>query len=313
MRNLIFTLFFTTCSVASFAVTDTSSVRKNADSLRIEKKYKEAIQLYTDLLNIDSTRGDLYVKRGNTRTWLDLYQDAYNDMSKALALQPDNPEYYIERGRLLMNINIQDDAISDFSTGLIFAKDPLLKIRLYSFRADARNYKMDYEGALSDAGIILAVDSINVYALTGILNYLCELKRDSDALVYGYRALRHYPDNPGIVNNMALIYSDMGEYSKAIVLYDRSISLDTTDPAYAYNNRGYAKYKLNNLDSALADINKSLSLLPENSYALKNRALVYIAMNKIDLACKDLKDADKMAFKSMYGDEVGTLMEKYCK
>jgi len=296
----------------AFAIDDTCALRKAADSLVSNKKNREAERIYTSLLNTDSSRADIYEKRGITLAALSEYQDAFNDLSRALVLQPDNAEYYHQRGGFLMSINMQEDAISDFSTAIIFATDPAKKRDYYADRSDARAYKRDFEGALSDISKVTEVDSLDVDAIVGISHILGEMKRDTEALRYLQIGLRHYPDNGRVLNNLALIYVDLGQYSNALDIDTRAVNL-SEDPALPYNNRGYVKYKLNDLDGALADINKSLEIYPTNAYAYRNRALVYIARNKTDLACADLKEADKKGYKSMYGDEVDELTAKYCK
>jgi regulator of sirC expression with transglutaminase-like and TPR domain len=51
---------------------------------------------------------------------------------------------------------------------------------------------------------------------------------------------------------------------------------------------GYAKYKMNDLKNALKDIQRSIALDPSDSYAYRNRALVYLAMKQTDKACEPL-------------------------
>ena len=60
------------------------------------------------------------------------------------------------------------------------------------------------------------------------------------------------------------------------------------------------------------DINRSLKLYPQNSYALRNRALVYLAMNNKIKACEDLHESLKQGFTLMYGDEVENLAKENC-
>ena len=312
MRALLLSIGLFALSFSSFAATDTAALRINADTLVAQKKYGEAEAIYTGILKTDSTRADIYSRRAMTYSNDGKYQEAYNDYSKALSLHPDDPYLYEDRGDFLLMINMQDEAASDFSTAIVFAKDPVMRRELYDFRSSARALKRDFDGALADVEKVLSEDSLNLGALIGISHYLVEMKRVNDALVYGQKAVRHYPDDARLYNNLALIYVELGRYNEALEINNKAVKLDK-EPALPYNNRGFVKYKLNDLEGALADINKSLELYPTNSFALKNRALVYIAQNKTDLACKDLKEAQKQAFKSMYGDEVDELMAKYCK
>ncbi len=92
---------------------------------------------------------------------------------------------------------------------------------------------------------------------------------------------------------------------------DKVLSLDPNDPL-GYNNRGFAKYKMNDLKGALIDINKSLELYTTNSYAFKNRALVYLTLKDFNRACKDIEKSLEYGFTEMYGEEMNSLKKLYC-
>lgn len=93
----------------------------------------------------------------------------------------------------------------------------------------------------------------------------------------------------------------MGRYEEALVYFNKALELDKDEPL-TLNNRGYTRYKLNNLAGALEDIDKSIILYATNAYAYKNRALVYIALDKEE-ACKDLQKARELQFEKQYGPE----------
>ncbi|MGV2480420.1 UNVERIFIED_CONTAM: hypothetical protein IGO34_26850, partial [Salmonella enterica subsp. enterica serovar Weltevreden] len=57
----------------------------------------------------------------------------------------------------------------------------------------------------------------------------------------------------------------------------------------------------------------SISLLPSNSYAYRNLALVYIATGKKTEACDALRYARSYDFKANYGDEVDELIKTHCR
>lgn len=89
------------------------------------------------------------------------------------------------------------------------------------------------------------------------------------------------------------------------------LTLEPDEPL-SYNNRAYNKYKLGDLKGALADVEKSIRLYPTNSYAFRNRALIYIAMKKNANACQDINKALELGFTTMYGDQVEKLKEEHC-
>lgn len=115
-------------------------------------------------------------------------------------------------------------------------------------------------------------------------------------------------------NRAYYIKQNSGDYKAAINDYNRFIELSPGgDHSFALNNRGYAKYKLNDLDGALKDIDNSISLNMGNSYAYRNRALVYISLDSITPACQDIQTALDLGFTRSYGGEVQGLYEQYCE
>ena len=53
--------------------------------------------------------------------------------------------------------------------------------------------------------------------------------------------------------------------------YNKSIELYSGE-TWAFNNRGYAKFKLGDFQGAIADYNNAIQLDPQNAIVLKNRA-----------------------------------------
>ena len=104
----------------------------------------------------------------------------------------------------------------------------------------------------------------------------------------------------------------MGRYEEALVYFNKALELDKDEPL-TLNNRGFTRYKLNNLAGALEDINKSIFLYTTNAYAYKNRALVYLALDKKEEACTDLQKARELQFEKQYGPEVNELIKKNCQ
>ncbi len=110
------------------------------------------------------------------------------------------------------------------------------------------------------------------------------------------------------------VFEKIGNYQEAINDYNMYLDLNKNgDNAFAYSNRGYAKYKLNNFDGAMQDIQESIRLNPDNSFVYKNRALIYISLDSLDQACQDLEYANALGFSEDYGTEVNDLIRKFCK
>jgi Tfp pilus assembly protein PilF len=77
--------------------------------------------------------------------------------------------------------------------------------------------------------------------------------------------------------------------------------------------RGLADQDAHDIKGAIEDINKSLKIYPENSYAYKIKALIYIEKKDFKTACENLELAQSKKYKQTYGNEVEELIAKYCE
>ena len=68
--------------------------------------------------------------------------------------------------------------------------------------------------------------------------------------------------------------------------------------ADAYNNRGFAYYKLGKHEEAIADYNRAIELQPDYAKAYRNRAEVYRVIGELDKAEADEARADEIDKKS---------------
>ncbi len=89
-----------------------------------------------------------------------------------------------------------------------------------------------------------------------------------------------------------------GRFDLAVVAYDDALK-DTSLPparlAALYADRGVAKWRLKQLDEAIADFTKAASLNPEYAPAYNNRGNVYLDMNRAEDAYKDFDRAVALA------------------
>lgn len=88
------------------------------------------------------------------------------------------------------------------------------------------------------------------------------------------------------------------DYARALVAYDRAISLDSK-LAEAYNNRGIIKYELGQFSEAINDYSSAIKLKPNYVDALNNRGNTYAALKQFQNAINDLQAALKLNNKSV--------------
>ncbi|MBX3266587.1 MAG: tetratricopeptide repeat protein [Acidobacteria bacterium] len=85
-----------------------------------------------------------------------------------------------------------------------------------------------------------------------------------------------------------------GRFEQAIAEFSRAIQLD---PRFvnAYNNRGIAYKRLNQLDRSIADFTKGISIDPKDADLFSNRASVYALQKNYDRAEMDYSEAIRLA------------------
>lgn len=88
------------------------------------------------------------------------------------------------------------------------------------------------------------------------------------------KSLQLNPNNFYSLNNKGYTLNMIGQYIEAITDFDKALEVNSNF-AYAYNNRGLAKLMLGNEEQGLADINKSLELNDKNAYAYMNLGIYH--------------------------------------
>jgi tetratricopeptide (TPR) repeat protein len=128
-----------------------------------------------------------------------------------------------------------------------------------------------------------------------------------DRAIEGYNAMMvTNPSDPLIYNDRGNAHLEKRSFDDAIADYDRAIKLNP-NYAIAYSNRCWARVLANKqLQEALSDCDKALSLLsqPDNVRALDNLGYVYLRFDRFDDAIANFNAAieiDPTFAASLYG------------
>ncbi len=172
----------------------------------------------------------------------------------------------------------------------------------------------DYNGAIKDLNMAIEKEPAFMQAYHTRAMCYGELKMYDKALADFNKVIELNPKfKNAYLNRAYYVKVNTGDFSGAIEDYNKFIELNNDgNNAFALNNRGFAKFNLNDTIGALKDIQSSISMDSTNSFAFRNRALISIAMDSIDLACKDLNKAIELGFTKTYGKEVEELIYKHC-
>lgn len=101
-------------------------------------------------------------------------------------------------------------------------------------------------------------------------------------------------------------------HERAIVDYDKALLINK-NYAYAFNNRGWSKWKLGDTSGALKDIRHSDRRRPNNPYVHRNFGIIKLKDGRTDEACDHFRTALDLGFKELYGNEISELIDTHCK
>ncbi len=123
---------------------------------------------------------------------------------------------------------------------------------------------------------------------------LIESGRNSEAVERLNRLIDEHPSYAKALSARAFLMLQANSFHRAIADCDAAIRIDNK-LAYAYSNRGIARYRLDQHTAAIADFTKSLQLEPTNSLAFHFRGLAYDAIGQTEKAKDDKRVANALA------------------
>jgi len=114
-----------------------------------------------------------------------------------------------------------------------------------------------------------------------------------------------------IYNNLSYYSARQNNYADAISFANQGLMYvaDQLWKGTLLNNRGYGYIGLKQYDKALNDINESIKLNDDNSFAYCYRALANIGLKKMETVCDDLNKAKDMGAQNLTAD----LIRDYCR
>jgi len=161
----------------------------------------------------------------------------------------------------------------------------------YRERAREKYRQADYDGAIAEATKAIELDPAfaETYTYRGIVHYV--KKEYADAMVDFERSIEIDPKY-----SEAYFYRGTLRYLKkdsdgAIADWTKAIDLGSATP---YFHRGTLRFMKKDYDGAIADFTKAIQIFPDITAYRLERAKVYRAVGKIDLAKADEEKVAEM-------------------
>ena len=215
-----------------------------------KKQYKNAIDYFTQALDIEPNNAELYYIRGMVYLSNEENENAFKDFDKAIDLKFDSAELYYNRGYLNQQQGLYSDAINDYDTAI--------------------SKKEDYGEA---------------YYRRGRSKY--DLDQVEEALEDFERALPLQPNSPYVHYWSGLAKQQFGKEEEALEDFSEAISL-MPDYFDAYMQRGLLLKGLQDYPSALHDFDKAIELNPNEIAGFYKRSETLFYLQRVDDARQDL-------------------------
>ncbi len=221
--------------------------------------YEIAVENYTHGLSLepkkseygdfDITAADYYVFRGRASAYLEMYEEALNDLEHALELNPDDALAFAARGLVHLYKGNATQAVQDWFTARM-----------------------------------LDSDVVEVYLLDA--NYLVNVENFEQAIVLMSECILLDPDDFRGYVGRAVLYQGNENYEGAVDDVSRAIELNP-ESAILYNLRGQLHNQLKQYELGLEDLNTAIELDPDLMEAYNNRGVSYYNTGQRELAWED--------------------------
>lgn len=273
----------------------------------LEEAPQKALELLNEAISIDNENATAYGARSALYIDLGKFEEAYNDSSKALYLNPNDVKVNFNMGQIFaIHLNNIDSAIIYFEKAIQLSPQALDNDDIYLNLGVLKQQKGNPKEALILFEKAEQVNPENDLLLYNFASLLSDLERDNEALMKISRAISNNSKVPDYFNLKGSILLDLFRYDEAKVEFEKAIKLN---PNYgtAYYNLGYMSDQQNEYKQAIRYYDKAVRLNFDLEATLVNRAILKIQLKRLQSACKDLNRAFDLGRK-----DIQPLIARYC-
>lgn len=227
----------------------------------------------------------------NKITFARYKQDVVSDCKHAESLSrpPQSALEYLGRGSAFREKGDYDRAISDFSEAIKL--DSSLATAFYDRASVLYGVKRDTKAGLADI-----LEAFRLDPQFGGSHYFASGDNDrgiAEQLAIASDAIAANPDFGNAYTLRASLYFFKGDIDSAIRDASKAVSIYSSD-ASALNNRAIAYLKQGNIAAAVSDLDEAILLSPKASGLLRNRGNAHLQNGDLQRALADLDEAIRL-------------------
>ena len=226
--------------------------------------YDQAITDLDQAIRLKPNDNGAYRTRGHAYHFKAEYHRAIVDFDQAIRLNPSDFVAYAYRGDTYREREQYDEAIADFDQAIHL--NPSYPTA-YLGRGRVYSAKGDKEPAIADFRKTLTLDPSNGFA-AGMVTFLTMFPTN-------HRSMACLPDK------------DPARAIRGCTEIIQQGRMNAHGLATIYFNRGLARQANGDLDQAIADFDRAITLNPKHAFAYNNRGNSYLAKGDLDRALAD--------------------------
>ncbi len=243
---------------------------QKGSTLKHEKAYREALEIYIHLTNLDSTDVTAWDSKADVLYRLKRYEEAVAAYDRLLAIDPNNHNAALLKAQALGFAGKPTKAIMEYDRLLNIGADNPVKA------SKGHN-----------------APTFEILLLEGRAYQLMRLNAFQEALsTYDY-AIRKTPDDINLWNARTVPLFALEQYEKVIENSEIVLQMnpDSSNAAIAWNRKGSALFHLHKYNDALDAFNQAFQFNPKYGIVWYNLARTYMSKGKKDSAITHLKTA----------------------
>ena len=274
------------------------------------KNHKDIFDDFTEVTERGKRSKNPFIRSGNAKMQLKQYEEAIEDYSSAIEIDPNNAGYYCIRGVAKI---YKDNILRRFAYIFTSETDSNMKKALekYINLGDYQNAESFWIHGLEQYPEMEQIYEGNIpRPLISIFNTesywqkaLGKYKNSTgyqDALKDFAKAIELDPHNPKFYFCRGSIRGDLSDCKEAIDDFSKAIEIDPNNADF-YQRRGWSKTDLGDYQGVIEDFTRAIKLDPYNDDFYSYRASAKRILGDTKGADKDDKKAKKL---KKYGEKV---------
>ena len=237
------------------------------------KKWKQAVQLISQLLTTDTQNESDYYLRAYAEYYLKRYDDAIKDLDRAQSLKAGDPDVVTLRADTFYAQEHYVAAIAAYSAAIPLNTDTKALATMYGRCADSEESLDRHAAAIADYNKVLDLKPNDTATLHSLANVYYAAGNDAACDRTLYRAIAAAPGDSWSYGHLGVFRWTKRRYNESLVAFTKAIALAPKDYSL-YDDRAVVHASAGSLPRALADNDKAIGL-QSNSSPLDTRAILY--------------------------------------